>query len=58
MAERVPDTDPVHLLLDANGLKDLSAFEAHYRKRGSGAPPFAPCFGIELDQNVLNEVSV
>ena len=42
MADRVPDTDLVHLLLDAVKLMDLSAFEVHYRKRGASAPPFAP----------------
>jgi len=42
MSDWVPDTDMVHLLLDAVMLMDLSAFEVHYTKRGSGAPPFAP----------------
>lgn len=42
MADWVPDSDLVHLLLDAVELMDLSAFDVHYRKRGSGAPPFAP----------------
>jgi transposase len=32
----------VHLLLDAIELMDLSAFEAHYTKRGTDAPPFSP----------------
>ena len=48
MADWVPDTDLVHLLLDAVGLMDLSAFETHYRKRGSGAPPFAPRMMVSL----------
>jgi transposase len=48
MADWVPDTDLVHLLLDAVGLMDLSAFEAHYSKRGSGAPPFAPWMMVSL----------
>ncbi|TCT00433.1 IS1182 family transposase [Aquabacter spiritensis] len=48
MADWVPDTDLVHLLLDAVGLMDLSAFEAHYRKRGCGAPPFAPRMMVGL----------
>lgn len=42
MADWVGDTDMVHLLLDVVGLMDLSVFEAHYTKRGSGAAPFAP----------------
>jgi transposase len=42
MADWVPETDLVHLLLDAVDLMDLSRFEAHYTKRGAGAPPFAP----------------
>ena len=48
MADWVPDTDLVHLLLDAVGLMDLSTFEAHYRKRGSGAPPFAPWMMVAI----------
>ncbi len=48
MADWVPDTDLVHLLLDAVGLMDLSAFEEHYRKRGSGAPPFAPWMMVAI----------
>ena len=48
MADWVPDTDLVHLLLDAVGLMDLSTFEAPYRKRGSGAPPFAPRMMVGL----------
>ena len=48
MADWVPDTDLVHLLLDAVGLMDLSTFEAHYRKRGSGAAPFAPRMMVGL----------
>lgn len=42
MSDWVQDTDMVHLLLDVLALMNLSAFEAHYRKRGTGAPPFAP----------------
>lgn len=42
MSEWVCETDMVHLLLDAIELMDLSAFEAHYTRRGTGAPPFAP----------------
>jgi len=42
MADWVPETDMVHLLLDVVALMDLSAFEQHYTKRGTGAPPFAP----------------
>lgn len=42
MSDWVQDKDMVHLLLDVLDLMDLSAFEAHYRKRGTGAPPFAP----------------
>ncbi|MCP3885908.1 MAG: IS1182 family transposase [Propionibacteriaceae bacterium] len=42
MADWVSETDMVHLLLDAVRLMDLSSFEAHYTRRGSGAPPFAP----------------
>lgn len=42
MADWVPETDMVHLLLDVVALMDLSAFEKHYTKRGTGAPPFAP----------------
>lgn len=42
MEDWVAETDIVHLLLDVAGLMDLSSFEVHYRRRGSGAPPFAP----------------
>ena len=42
MSEWVCETDMVHLLLDVIELMDLSAFEAHYTKRGTGAPPFSP----------------
>jgi transposase len=42
MKDWVPETDMVHLLVDIVGLMDLSAFEARYTKRGTGAPPFAP----------------
>ena len=42
MADWVPETDMVHLLLDAVAVMDLLAFEKHYTQRGSGAPPFAP----------------
>ncbi|MFG1466767.1 IS1182 family transposase [Xanthobacter sp. DSM 24535] len=42
MSDWVSDTDMVHLLLDAIELMDLSAFEAHYTRRGTGAPPFSP----------------
>ena len=48
MADWVPDTDLVHLLLDAVKLMDLSAFEVHYRKRGAGAPPFAPWMMVSI----------
>ena len=42
MKDWVPETDMVHLLLDVVTLMELTAFEAHYTKRGTGAPPFAP----------------
>lgn len=42
MSDWVSETDMVHLLLDAIELMDLSAFEAHYTRRGTGAPPFSP----------------
>ena len=48
MADWVPDTDLVHLLLDVVGLMDLSAFASHYTKRGSGAPPFAPWMMVAI----------
>ncbi len=40
MKDWVPETDMVHLLLDVVTLMELTAFEAHYTKRGTGAPPF------------------
>ena len=42
MSDWVSETDMVHLLLDAIELMDLSVFEVHYTKRGTGAPPFSP----------------
>ncbi|MFD0386570.1 transposase [Tistrella bauzanensis] len=42
MSDWVCEADMVHLLLDAIELVDLSAFEAHYTRRGVGAPPFSP----------------
>jgi len=42
MSEWVSEADMVHLLLDAIELMDLSAFEAHYTRRGTGAPAFSP----------------
>lgn len=48
MADWVPETDLVHLLLDVIGLLDLKAFERHYTKRGTGAPPFAPWLMVSV----------
>lgn len=42
MSEWVSEEDMVHLLLDAIELMDLSVFEAHYTRRGTGAPAFSP----------------
>ncbi len=46
MKDWVPETDMVHLLLDVVTLMELTAFEAHYTKRGTGAPPFAPSMTV------------
>ncbi|MFD0386778.1 transposase [Tistrella bauzanensis] len=55
MSDWVCEADMVHLLLDAIELVDLSAFEAHYTRRGVGAPPFSPsmmvCVLIYADAN-------
>ena len=42
MADWVPEADMVHLLLDVVALMDLSAFEQHYTKRGTGAALRSP----------------
>ena len=42
MLDWLPETDLVHLVLDAVEQIDLSGFEAEYRTGGAGQAPFAP----------------
>jgi transposase len=42
MLEWLPETDLVHLVLDAIDEMDLSVFEADYRTGGAGQAAFAP----------------
>ncbi len=56
MKDWVPETDMVHLLLDVVTLMELTAFEAHYTKRGSGdtgsAGDTPPSDGSEVEDNL------
>src|SRR4051812_31000588 len=42
MADWLPESDIVHLIVDAVSLMDLSGFEAQHKLGGAGQAPFAP----------------
>jgi transposase len=48
MMDWLPEDDIVHLVVDAVGLMDLSAFEATCKVGGAGQPPFAPAVLLAL----------
>jgi transposase len=48
MRDWLPEDDIVHLIVDAVGLMDLSAFEATCKVGHAGQPPFAPAMLLAL----------
>lgn len=48
MMDWLPEDDIVHLIVDAVGLMDLSAFEKTYKVGHAGQPPFAPAVLLAL----------
>ena len=48
MLDWLPETDFVHLVLDAVDQMDLSGFEAEYRTGGAGQAPFAPAMMLAV----------
>jgi transposase len=48
MRDWLPEDDIVHLIVDAVGLMDLSAFEATCKVGHAGPPPFAPAMLLAL----------
>ena len=48
MQDWLPESDFVHLVLDAVEQMDLSGFEAEYRTGGAGQAPFAPAMIVAV----------
>ena len=48
MQDWLPESDFVHLVLDAVEQMDLSGFEAEYRTGGAGQAPFAPAMMLAV----------
>ena len=48
MLDWLPESDFVHLVLDAVEQMDLSGFEAEYRTGGAGRAPFAPAMMLAV----------